>query len=224
MENSGWIAIMAVIVLVAIGFWYFNQSHSALPAAPLQNVSTPILSNASTSQSSILPSKYNDSTALNDLGVIINPMSSVLAGIAFLNDSNASNILNQVTSGLTSFESNFNLSALTDKNFFIFYSRAVAELAIANQDYLNFLTIQNNQTVGADLCANKQVYIRSLFFLNKSAAEVLNASSMLNATAAYPILASQASTANTTSILQGFSQGLQKKESTLESNLYTRCG
>ncbi len=227
MENSGWIAITAVIVLVAMGFWYFNsiQNHSTLSETPSQNTSTPIISPSSTSQGAIpLSSHYNDSTALNDLGVIINPMSSVLSGISFLNDSNASNILNQTIADLTSFESNSNLSALTDKNFFISYAGAVVELATANKDYLNFLLIQDNQTVGANLCANKQVYIRSLFFLNKSAGEVLNASAMLNNTLVFSMLASQASTANTTRILQGFSQGFQKEESTLESNLYLRCG
>jgi hypothetical protein len=224
MESSLIIGVIIVVAIVA-GVWYFARPQ-AQPPITTQNTSNPsTVSNISVQNSTVpLASSYNDSDALNDLGVIINPMSSVLSGTAFLNDSNDSNVLNQVTAGLASFESNSNLSVLSDRSFFIYYAGAVAELATANQDYLNFLLIQDNQTVGAELCSNKQVYLRSLFFLNKSAVEVLNASEILNLTSAYPALSSQAHIANTTGILQGFSKGLQENELSLESSIYARCG
>jgi hypothetical protein len=226
MENYVWIAGI-VVVLVVAGLWYFTQPQ-APPAITTQNTSNSTVSNISVQNSTVpLASSYNDSNALNDLIAAINPLASGVSGWGLLNDSNASSVLNEVVSNLTSFESSGNLSTLSDKGFFISYAGAVAELAAANQDYLNFLMIQNNQTTLSDLCANKQTYLRSLFFLNKSIQEVLNSSAMLNSTlgiVAYNNLSSGIYVNDSVAYLQAFGQEMQVFESKQELNINTICG
>jgi len=228
MENYVWIAGIVVAVLVVAGLWYFTRPQ-APPAITTQNTSNQSTVSNIPVQNSTIPliSSYNDSDALNNLISIVNPMASVLSGLGFLNDSNASNVLNEVVSNLASFESNENLSTLSDKGFFITYAGATAELATANQDYLNFLMIQNNQTTSNQLCADKQTYLRSLFFLNKSIQEVLNASNLLNTTlsiANYAALSNETHVNDSVAYLQAFALELQAFELKQESNIKELCG
>jgi hypothetical protein len=220
-------ALAAIIIIIAIGWWYFTQTPPT-NRNPLQNATqtTPTQQPPALSIQNTNPS-YNDSDALNNLISIVNPMASVLSGLGFLNDSNASNVLNEVVSNLASFESNENLSTLSDKGFFITYAGATAELATANQDYLNFLMIQNNQTTSNQLCGDKQTYLRSLFFLNKSIQEVLNASNLLNTTlsiANYAALSNETHVNDSVAYLQAFALELQAFELKQESNIKELCG
>ena len=225
MDSGLIVGVVVIIVLAAAGFWYFTQNNQPV-SAPVSN-SSAVSANTS---SSIPPAtqnvtvSYNDSDALNDLASAITPMAGVLSGLGFLNDSNASVVLNGVVYNLSAFESSGNLSSLSDRGFFISYAGAVVELAAANQDYLNALMIQNNQTVSNDLCANKQTYLRSLFFANKSIQEVLNASAMLNSTLDYPDLSSGLAVNYSVSYLDIFAGELQNLELKQESNIYSICG
>lgn len=220
-------ALAAIIIIITIAWWYFTQTPPT-NRNPLQNTTqtTPTQQTPAPPIQNTNPS-YNDSDALNNLISIVNPMASVLSGLGFLNDSNASNVLNEVVSNLASFESNENLSTLSDKGFFITYAGATAELATANQDYLNFLMIQNNQTTSNQLCADKQTYLRSLFFLNKSIQEVLNASNLLNTTlsiANYAALSNETHVNDSVAYLQAFALELQAFELKQESNIKELCG
>ncbi len=217
------IGVVITVVLATAVFWYLTQNTSPTSASAASNSSVNSSSTTPVTPQNVSIS-YNDSDALNDLAFIITPMAGVLSGLGFLNDSNASSVLNSVVSNLASFESSSNLSILSDKGFFISYAGAVVELANANQDYLNALIIQNNQTISNNLCANKQTYLRSLFFANKSIQEVLNSSLMLNSTLAYSNLSSELGVNYSVDYLQIFGNELQILELKQESNIYFICG
>lgn len=214
------IGVAIILVLVAAGFWYFTQNNKPASVPVVQNSSV----NSSSTNASIptqnVSVSYNDSDAFNDLVLAVGPMLPIITATSFLNDSNASNVLNGVVSDLTSFESSSNLSGLSDKNFFISYAGAMVELANANKDYLNAMMIQNNQTVMSSLCGNKQTYIRSLFFVNRSIDEIINASMMLNNTlTVFPVQAAEININSTVVLLNNFAQGIQGEELNEEAAL-----
>ncbi len=211
------VAAIIVIVIAAIIFYFSQPSSNNLPLnnsnASVSNEGQPPVNNSYPIQPSNPTVSYNDSDAFNDLANAAYPMLPILIGTSFLNDSNASSTLQGVVSNLTAFESSSNLSTLSGKGFFTSYAGAVVELTSANQDYLNALTIQENQTTTSNLCGNRQTYVRSLFFINKSVEELMNASAMLNSTVSvYPALSAQINVNVTVINLVNFAIGIQKEE------------
>jgi hypothetical protein len=158
------------------------------------------------------------------LSVVLTPVSTVVLGLDFLKSGNASEVLNQTIQNLNAFKSNNSVSTLPDKGFFINYSNAVIYLLNANNDFLDYLAVQNNQTSVNFTCSDYNNYERSLFFFNRSIQEVLNASVLLNSTVVqYPGLAGEAGVESVASNLNAFASGLQSVELKEEGFLDSYC-